>query len=173
MFGNGKTAIRGGFGMFPGRIPDDQTATHIVQPPLFSNRTYIYTTIRDSDISAGSASARHTTFSASSTSTMLPNDVQHELRHPAGHRLQHRAGRGVCRLASAGTCSRQRSFNSIPYGTTFQPSSIDPTIGHDPLPLNFLRPIQGYGDINYNELSSNSSYHSMQTTVEPPLLAAA
>ena len=44
-FGNGKTAIRGGFGIFPGRAPDDQTGTHIVQPPLFVNRQVFNTTI--------------------------------------------------------------------------------------------------------------------------------
>src|SRR6266852_5859943 len=45
VFGNGKTAVRGGFGLFPGRVPDDQTATHIVQPPLFVNRQVFNTTI--------------------------------------------------------------------------------------------------------------------------------
>src|SRR5439155_6577322 len=47
VFGTGKTAVRGGFGIFPGRVPDDQTGTHIVQPPLFVNRQVFNTTIND------------------------------------------------------------------------------------------------------------------------------
>src|SRR6185436_17385965 len=57
-----------------------------------------------------------------------------------------------------------RSLNAVPYGTTSQASSLDPTTGR-PLPLNFLRPVQGYGNIQYNEFASNSSYNSMQTTL--------
>ena len=57
-----------------------------------------------------------------------------------------------------------RSLNSVPYGTTSLASSIDATTGR-PLPLNFLRPVQGYGNIQYNEYASSTSYHSMQTTL--------
>jgi hypothetical protein len=57
-------------------------------------------------------------------------------------------------------------LNAVPYGTNVLPSSIDRTVsGTTPLPINFLRPIQGYGDIVYNEMASTSSYHSMQTQV--------
>lgn len=57
-----------------------------------------------------------------------------------------------------------RSLNAVRYGTTSLGSSLDSTTGR-PLPLNFLRPMQGYGNIQYNEFASNSSYHSMQTTL--------
>jgi len=62
--------------------------------------------------------------------------------------------------------AQSRSLNAVPYGTNFLASSIDPTTGNTPLPINFLRPIQGYGDITYNELSTTSNYHSMQTTLK-------
>lgn len=159
VFGNGKTAVRGGFGMFPGRIPDDQTATHILQPPLFNNRPYNYTTIRD----LTSAPVSY------SPATVL--GVEHEHNAPTVYNMsfgiqQDIGFSTVLDVAYVGSLSRhlqqQRSFNSVPYGTTSLASSVDPT-SNSPLPINFLRPIQGYADINYNELSSNSSYHSMQT----------
>src|SRR5260370_29761757 len=59
---------------------------------------------------------------------------------------------------------QRRSLNAVPYGTRFQPSSVDPTAS-TPLPDNFLRPLPGYADIQYIELASTSNYHSLQTQV--------
>ena len=42
---------------------------------------------------------------------------------------------------------------------------IDPTTGR-PYQINFLRPYQGFGNIQYNEYGSSSSYHSMQMTLQ-------
>jgi hypothetical protein len=59
---------------------------------------------------------------------------------------------------------QRRSFNALPYGTRFLPSSIDSTTG-SPLPDNFLRPLPGYADIQYIELAGTSNYHSLQTQI--------
>jgi hypothetical protein len=161
VFGNGKTAVRGGFGLFPGRIPDDQTATHILQPPLFNNRTLYYTTIRD------------LVNAPASFSPVTVLGVEHDHNAPTVYNMsfgiqQDIGFNTVLDVAYVGSLSRhlqqQRTLNSVPYGTNALPSSLDPTqSGNTPLQTNFLRPIVGYGDINYNELSSTSSYHSMQT----------
>ena len=56
-----------------------------------------------------------------------------------------------------------RNLNATNYGTNFLPSSIDPTVtGNKPLPPNFLRPIQGFSDIQYMEFASNSNYNALQ-----------
>ena len=56
-----------------------------------------------------------------------------------------------------------RNLNAASYGTNFLPSSIDSTVsGNRPLPANFLRPIQGFADIQYLEFSSNSNYNALQ-----------
>ncbi len=163
VFGNGKTAVRGGFGIFPGRVPDDQTGTHIVQPPLFVNRQLFNTTI--------SALRSATSLSLTPTDNTLgtQHNVALQTTYNASLGVQQDIGFGtvvdVAYVASLGRHLQQaRSLNSIPYGTNSLASSIDPTTGR-PLPLNFLRPVQGFGNIQYNEYASSSSYHSMQTTV--------
>jgi hypothetical protein len=56
-----------------------------------------------------------------------------------------------------------RDLNATPYGTDFLPSSIDPTVsGGKPLPANFLRPLRGYGSIEYMEFDANSNYNALQ-----------
>ena len=161
VFGNGKTAVRSGFGIFPGRVPDDQTATHIVQPPLFVNRQLFNTTI--------SALRTATTLSLTPTDNTLgtEHNVNLQTTYNMSFGIQQDLGFStVLDVAYVGSLGRHlqqaRSLNAVPYGTTSQASSIDPTTGR-PLPLNFLRPIQGFGNIQYNEYASSSSYHSMQT----------
>ena len=56
-----------------------------------------------------------------------------------------------------------RNLNAIPFGTTFQPSSIDPTTNRA-YATAFLYPYQGYTTITYYQYDSNSSYHSLQVT---------
>src|SRR4029077_5659467 len=45
VFGNGTTAVRGGFGMYYDRFPDDQVAQLTVSPPLVNTPSANYTTI--------------------------------------------------------------------------------------------------------------------------------
>lgn len=164
VFGNGKTAVRGGFGIFPGRVPDDQTATHIVQPPLFVNRQVFNTTI--------SALRNTTTLSLTPTDNTLGSQHRVDLQttYNWSFGIQQDLGFStVLDVAYVGSLGRHlqqaRSLNAVPYGTTSLASSIDPTTGRPFSNLNFLRPIQGFGNIQYNEYASNSSYHSMQTTL--------
>ena len=56
----------------------------------------------------------------------------------------------------------RENLNTTPLGTDFKTSSLDATNGNKLLPSQFLRPYQGYGDINYYFYGGNSSYHSLQ-----------
>ena len=67
---------------------------------------------------------------------------------------------------------RQVNINAVPYGARFLPENQDPTLpasslpGQTALDADFLRPYQGYGNINLRVYDANSNYHGLQTQVD-------
>lgn len=160
VFGNGKTALRGSFAMLPDVFRVDMVLDQLTQPPLVLTNTANYTTIKDL---------------LSTPLSVAPNSAtgfQTEYKPPMMYNwslgIQQNIGAGtvvdVSYVATAGRHLLQRqNLNAVPYGTNFLPSSIDTTLpGRTPLPANFLRPYQGYGDIQYVEFAGNSNYNSLQ-----------
>ncbi len=67
---------------------------------------------------------------------------------------------------------QRRNINAPAYGAAYLAQNLDPTSGarveipgSRALPTDFLRPYQGFGNIQYIEPSSSSNYHSLQTSV--------
>ncbi len=160
VFGKGKTAVRGGFGMFFNRYSDDFVLGWTEQRPLVNTSTANYTTIQSllstplSDSPAG--------VSGQENSKNVPSTYNWSFG------IQQDIGFGtVFDIAYVGSVARHllhtRNLNATPYGTNFLPSSADTTSPGRPLPVNFLRPYRGYGDISYRELAGTSNYHSLQT----------
>ncbi|MCI0392509.1 MAG: carboxypeptidase-like regulatory domain-containing protein [Acidobacteria bacterium] len=161
LFGDGKTSVRGGIGVFYDRFNDDQVLQQVEQPPNLITSTANFTTIKDLlatplSINPPGVNAVNPEFDPTATYNFSLG-IQRDIGFNT-----------VLDVAYVGSLARhllQRlSLNAVRYGARFQPSNIDQTVsgGTTPLPDNFLRPIKGYADIQLIETGGNSNYHSMQ-----------
>jgi Carboxypeptidase regulatory-like domain len=162
VFGNGKTALRGGFGEFLDRIPDTNTTQFVQYPPVVNTFTTYYTTISQL-ISSPLVQTPPT------VGGIMPKYIPQTV-YNWSLGIQRDIGFGtvldVAYVGDAGIHLEQAvDINATPYGTNFLPSSADKTNPGKPLPPNFLRPYSGYGDINIITNNGNTNYNSLQIQV--------
>ena len=162
-FGNGKTVIRTGGGVFYNMHEADNYPNGIeYTQPIQYNSTVYYTYLN------GLLGAKGLTFPG----TVQGFDAQNKtsVTYNYSFNVQRDIGMGtVVDVAYVGALSRHLqarvNLNSTALGTNYLASSRDATNKNAVLPSQFLRPYIGYGDINYYANAYNSSYHSLQTKV--------
>jgi hypothetical protein len=162
VFGDGKTAVRGGFGMFYGRLTSAVSSNNLtIQPPLVQVPIIYYGTLStfltSSDyLSPGSVTGIDPNFK-NPTTMNFSLSVQRELWRNT-----------ILDVAYAGSLVRHNfstdPLNFIPPGSDFLAQNLDSTTGKV-LPANFLRPYVGFSTINYYKSVLTSNYHSMQVTL--------
>ncbi len=163
-FGNGKTAVRLGGGIFYNtRSPVGALGNMALNPPFVFSPTSYY----------GYVSQAANTGGLLAPSTLNPVYDPHAKNISSYHStfgIQRSLGWAtVLDVAYVGTFGRhlgeQVQINTVPYGAQFLPQNQNPQT-NTPLNDNYFRPYPGYNNIPQQIFEGNSSYHSLQTKLD-------
>lgn len=162
VFGDGKTAIRGGAGIMYNTRERVLLLDVIANPPVQYTPTIYYSNV------AALAQSTGILFPGNSGGLSRNGDTPRIYSFSFG--VQRELGwNTVLDVAYAGTLGRNllqlRDINRLPYGARFHPENQDPSNPGSPLPDNFFRPFPGYGAITIDEFASSSNYNSLQVQV--------
>ena len=160
--GDGKTAVRGGFGIFYQRQGLTLINNFSTYPPLVIAPTIYYGTM--ATLLSSSGVVFPSNVASVDPSGNVPTVMNYNLS------VQRKLGWGtVLDIGYVGSLGRhllwERNLNPVPLGANFNPANADPTIKGAVLLPAFLRPITGYQDINQWQGAGSSNYHAMQVTV--------
>ena len=164
-FGNGKTAVRLGGGVFYAGHPDAGTLGN-----LFFNPPAIYTPTQYYGMVATAANGTGLLSPSSFSRDIDPHQKVVTTYH-ANFEIQRDIGFGtVVTAAYVGSFGRHLGekwdLNTVPYGAEFLPQNQNPqSSSPSPLNDNYFRPYMGYGSIPQQIFVGNSSYHSLQLQI--------
>ena len=168
--GEGRTIVRGGFGIFYDRPQGNMVFDQIQNAPgMLQPHAAVGTPPGASPPPSGdpdpTLTMAPTAYDFEPPRVMAWNvGVQHKLWHAI-----------VLDLAYVGSSSKdllqQRQINAVPWGAKFLPENQDPTRAPSTVPGataladDFLRPYQGYGTIRLWEYGAFSNYHALQASL--------
>jgi hypothetical protein len=158
VFGDGKTAVRGGFGMNTFAAEDSVMRNLTSNPPTQYNPTIIYNNVTSFLGAAGVISPG----SVSGLARSGENPAYYNFSFGVQHKIPLNT---VLDVAYVGTLGRHlwenQNLNTLPYGTNFLSQNIDPTTARA-YTNTFLVPYIGYNQVNIRENGGTSNFHSLQ-----------
>ncbi len=156
--GDGKTALRGGFGIVYNERERVLLLDVAQTPPIQYTPILYYGSFSNLLQNSGNLSPSSTGGLSVTGKVPTVYNFSFGIQRDIGFKT-------VLDVAYVGAEGRhllqERNINTLPYGAHFLSSNLDPTTGR-PLPDTFLEPYFGYSSIQIDEFASNSSYHSMQ-----------
>jgi hypothetical protein len=163
VFGNGKTALRGGFGINKQAMPNvgDYTSNMALNPPVQERPVIFYGNMDTLQSASG-------VLFPNNVNSWDPNAVTPSVYNYSFGIQQNIGFDTVLDVSYVGNVGRHLmqsvNLNTLPYGARFLPQNADPTNPRVALPDNMIRPMPGYGNITYVENSGTSNYNSLQVT---------
>lgn len=165
VYGDGKTAIRGGAGVFYNtRAPSAQAGNLATNPPIQANPIHPFGTVSQ-------------LFSTPDNSLIFPSNLSGSLQTNAQWPVFYNSSLGIQQaigfhtvldIAYVGTLGRHLGqgidLNALPPGTRFMAANQDPTSPGKPLADNFLRRYTGVGTIPFTEFAGTSNYTALQVS---------
>jgi hypothetical protein len=156
VFGNGKTAVRGGIAILYNPRFSVWSPTTENPPAILTPITY-YGQLSTFTQTAGLLAPNAT--NAFNVSAKTPRNYN------GSFGIQQDLGKSFLLDVSYGVVlgrdiTQTRNINTVPYGAEFLPAHTDPTKG-TPLPDTFFEPYPGYAGITYSDNAYTSNYHAL------------
>jgi hypothetical protein len=166
IYGDQRMVLRGGFGVYFDR--PFGTSGPINQPPTANNLTLTNDLLTNVTTGVGLSSPSNVTVtplkSKVATSVQWNVGIQRAMPWSTVLDVSYVGFHNYNQSGNANT-------NGLPFGAAYLPENQDPTRapsairGANVLATNFIRPIQGYGNMNSNFQAAYSNFHSMQASI--------